>query len=240
MSIDALLRSSNAWRMPHQQYYDFPLFSTSDVQAIFVAETEISANGKNEAINGDKAASEEKEKTITKAIVNGTDNGLNGDAKNDLDCDISSSDNTKLVSNGSGLDDLKSSKSDESADTVIIVPSNKVSKKKENSGNKKNKTNDDTDDKKKDTKKHSEIKEDEEKSSKIENVIEKVNGGSNDIVNGDKQRESSPSEDGDDKKRDAEVVFIQDLGFTVKIVSPGAEPLDIQVRIPAQRNRDRK
>lgn len=58
----------------------------------------------------------------------------------------------------------------------------------------------------------------------------KINGDSSKIVvNGEKDRELSPSEDGDDKKRDAEVVFIQDLGFTVKIFSPGAEPLDIQV-----------
>ncbi|GLV34583.1 clueless [Carabus blaptoides fortunei] len=33
----------------------------------------------------------------------------------------------------------------------------------------------------------------------------------------------------EDKKEEQEVVFIQDLGFTVKIVSPGAEPFDIQV-----------
>lgn len=36
-----------------------------------------------------------------------------------------------------------------------------------------------------------------------------------------------------DKEKDAaneqEIVFIQDLGFTVKIVSPGSEPFDIQV-----------
>lgn len=37
-----------------------------------------------------------------------------------------------------------------------------------------------------------------------------------------------------DKEKDAssneqEVVFIQDMGFTVKIVSPGSEPFDIQV-----------
>lgn len=32
------------------------------------------------------------------------------------------------------------------------------------------------------------------------------------------------------KKEEQEVVFIQDLGFTVKIVSPGIEPFDIQVR----------
>lgn len=32
-----------------------------------------------------------------------------------------------------------------------------------------------------------------------------------------------------EKKDDQEVVFIQDMGFTVKIVSPGIEPFDIQV-----------
>lgn len=35
-----------------------------------------------------------------------------------------------------------------------------------------------------------------------------------------------------DKEKDhneQEVVFIQDMGFTVKIVSPGSEPFDIQV-----------
>lgn len=64
------------------------------------------------------------------------------------------------------------------------------------------------------------------------NEPDKLNGvGDSKIVNGEKDRESSPSEDGDEKKRDSEVVFIQDLGFTVKIVSPGAEPLDIQVHL---------
>lgn len=72
--------------------------------------------------------------------------------------------------------------------------------------------------------------EDKKYPKSMENVSNKMNGDSNKIVvNGEKDRELSPSEDGDDKKRDAEVVFIQDLGFTVKIVSPGAEPLDIQV-----------
>lgn len=32
-----------------------------------------------------------------------------------------------------------------------------------------------------------------------------------------------------EKKDDQEVVFIQDMGFTVKIISPGTEPFDIQV-----------
>jgi hypothetical protein len=30
-------------------------------------------------------------------------------------------------------------------------------------------------------------------------------------------------------KNDQEVVFIQDLGFTVKVAAPGVEPFDIQV-----------
>lgn len=32
-----------------------------------------------------------------------------------------------------------------------------------------------------------------------------------------------------EKKDDQEVVFIQDMGFTVKIISPGTEPFDMQV-----------
>lgn len=35
-------------------------------------------------------------------------------------------------------------------------------------------------------------------------------------------------DDGENKNKD-EVVFIQDIGFSVKIVSPGTEPFDIQV-----------
>lgn len=75
-------------------------------------------------------------------------------------------------------------------------------------------------------------KKDKEKSKSMENTSVIINGDSSKlVVNGEKDRELTPSEDSDDKKRDAEVVFIQDLGFTVKIVSPGAEPLDIQVTI---------
>lgn len=200
---------------------------------MFVTETDkIKTNGDkadNETTNGDKAICNEMEQTVTKAIVNGSDKVLNGDTTKNTDCDISSSDNTKLVSNGgSDLDDSKSSKSDDSADTVINVssskPEHKASKKKDSSGNKKNKTTDKADDKKKNIEEKK-----EEQSQKVEKTADKVNGDVDDVINGDKQRESSPSEDGDDKKRDAEVVFIQDLGFTVKIVSPGAEPLDIQV-----------
>ncbi|CAG2054146.1 unnamed protein product, partial [Timema podura] len=32
----------------------------------------------------------------------------------------------------------------------------------------------------------------------------------------------------EDKEKEQEVVFIQDMGFTVKIHSPGTEPFDIQ------------
>lgn len=34
----------------------------------------------------------------------------------------------------------------------------------------------------------------------------------------------------DENKSKDEVVFIQDVGFSVKIISPGADPFDIQVR----------
>ena len=34
-----------------------------------------------------------------------------------------------------------------------------------------------------------------------------------------------------EKKEEAEVVFIQDMGFTVKIISPGTESFDIQVSL---------
>lgn len=44
-------------------------------------------------------------------------------------------------------------------------------------------------------------------------------------VNGDSK--DCPENDGENKKD--EVVIIQDLGFTVRIVSPGSEPFDIQV-----------
>lgn len=176
-------------------------------------------------------------------IVNGTDNVcenvVNGDPKKHSDCDISSSDNTKLVTNGinSDSDDTKSSKSDESGDVITNVCPNKVSQGKQVSERKKDKKIKATDknsdsDKKNDSdkiKKTADDKKEDDKAKSTENVSEKVNGEASKMVNGDKDRESSPSEDGDEKKRDAEVVFIQDMGFTVKIVSPGAEPLDIQV-----------
>jgi len=50
-----------------------------------------------------------------------------------------------------------------------------------------------------------------------------------------KENEKDKEENGEDKdncntcKSDQEVVFIQDLGFTVKVAAPGVEPFDIQV-----------
>lgn len=42
------------------------------------------------------------------------------------------------------------------------------------------------------------------------------------------EKEKDESNDGENKSKD-EVVFIQDVGFSVKIISPGAEHFDIQV-----------
>lgn len=77
--------------------------------------------------------------------------------------------------------------------------------------------------------------------------------GSTELVNGNISSESCNGEDDEDededgeavekgeveanektendKKDEPEVVFIQDMGFTVKIVSPGTESFDIQVSI---------
>lgn len=43
------------------------------------------------------------------------------------------------------------------------------------------------------------------------------------------EKEASATDKEKDASNEQEVVFIQDLGFTVKIVSPGSEPFDIQV-----------
>ena len=37
----------------------------------------------------------------------------------------------------------------------------------------------------------------------------------------------------DEKKDDQDVVFVQDVGFTIKITAPGVEPFDIQVFEPS-------
>jgi len=44
-----------------------------------------------------------------------------------------------------------------------------------------------------------------------------------------KEKESEKTEDCSSCKNDQEVVFIQDLGFNVKVAAPGVEPFDIQV-----------
>ena len=47
---------------------------------------------------------------------------------------------------------------------------------------------------------------------------------------GAEERENEKEKEGD-KKDEQDVVFVQDVGFTVKITAPGVEPFDIQVRI---------
>ncbi|CAG5046078.1 unnamed protein product [Parnassius apollo] len=210
---------------------------------------QVKPNGAVAKINGEKtmpkADDRKQDKTCTKEpILNGTatpsENIVNGDPKKDSDCDISSSDSAKIITNGvnSDSDDSKSNKSDEGSG-VILLKSTPVKVAEEKQANEKKKKSSkiaatakivDSDEKKKSvSNQSSENVEGGNKTKITKSDCEKVNGESNEIVNGDKDRESSPSEDGDDKKRDAEVVFIQDMGFTVKIVSPGADPLDIQV-----------
>ncbi|KAJ8722095.1 hypothetical protein PYW08_004497 [Mythimna loreyi] len=175
-------------------------------------------------------------------ILNGTDKIdtiVNGDPKKELDCDISSSDNTKVVSNGinSDTDDPKTNKSEERPEVIKVSCPNKpeVKQVSENKKDKKTKMADKTSDSEKKKEPAKDKNADKKKDTKDDSTVykvdgsDKVNGESSKTLNGDGDRESSPSEDGDEKKRDAEVVFIQDMGFTVKIVSPGAEPLDIQV-----------
>lgn len=41
--------------------------------------------------------------------------------------------------------------------------------------------------------------------------------------------ETSSSDDSDEKKSEQEVLYIQDVGFTVKIICPGTQSFDIQV-----------
>ncbi|TGZ54956.1 Clustered mitochondria protein [Temnothorax longispinosus] len=74
-------------------------------------------------------------------------------------------------------------------------------------------------------------------STATENVVEKgeveaTKEGEKE-KNEDNKNSDKNEKDGTDKEKDAsneqEVVFIQDMGFTVKIVSPGSEPFDIQV-----------
>ncbi|XP_045536704.1 clustered mitochondria protein homolog isoform X2 [Papilio machaon] len=198
-------------------------------------------NGENPTLKSDDS---KKDETSTKEpILNGTEisneNIVNGDPKLYSDCDISSSDNGKIVTNGvvSDSDDNKCNKS-EDVKKMICVKSSPATEAEAKQTNDKKKINkkansteksNETDKKKTSTNQATENNKKEEVSNtKNESELEKTNGVVK-LVNGDKDRESSPSEDGDEKKKDGEVVFIQDLGFTVKIVSPGAEPLDIQV-----------
>ncbi|KAM3965120.1 LOW QUALITY PROTEIN: clustered mitochondria protein homolog [Aphomia sociella] len=229
----------------------FPLNTESQKVKINDKSSQTKSRNATTKINGDGSISRDdskKDKVATKEpIVNGTEttseNIINGDTKQDLECDISSSDNTNVITNvitngiNSDSDDTKSSKSDEGNDTIspgvcpVKVSETKLvsDKKKDNKKIKATDKNIDANKKSSMEAKTPEINNEQGKSKNVQSVSDKVNGESSKIVNGDKDRESTPSEDGDDKKRDAEVVFIQDMGFTVKIVSPGAEPLDIQV-----------
>lgn len=69
-------------------------------------------------------------------------------------------------------------------------------------------------------------------STASESVVEK--GEVEATKEGEKEKDNKNEKEADtDKEKDGtneqEVVFIQDMGFTVKIISPGAEPFDIQV-----------
>lgn len=154
---------------------------------------------------------------------------MNGDTTKDSDCDISSNDSTNKVTTNGINSDTEDSKSSESEDgNESSVCSNKVSDTDKNTNvdkickGRKDKINELNNNNK-----------DDGLDNKISNEKDEESAKNSDkTVNGDKKDGESPSdEDNEEKKQDAEVVFIQDLGFTVKIVSPGAEPLDIQVVI---------
>lgn len=222
----------------------FPLNTVSDTHNSQInADKPSQINSDNSVkVNGERTIlcdnDNKKNKLSTKETVfneKSTLGSLNGDPKKDSDCDISSN-NFKIITNGtnsSDSDDTKSSNSDEGYEVInpAICPK-ELTEEKQNSGkkreNKKIKAiNTSNDDKKKTIVMN--IENTKNKDAPSNDDTDKSNGDSVKVVNGDADRESSPSEDGDEKKRDAEVVFIQDMGFTVKIVSPGAEPLDIQV-----------
>lgn len=65
-------------------------------------------------------------------------------------------------------------------------------------------------------------------SSGVNSVISGHNGSEENIVEKG-EVEATKEKEKEDKKDDQEIVLIQDLGFTVKIISPGTEPFDIQV-----------
>ncbi|GJQ77230.1 hypothetical protein Trydic_g14899 [Trypoxylus dichotomus] len=78
------------------------------------------------------------------------------------------------------------------------------------------------------------IIEDSNKNADVDNKNEtnnKVNGVCNEKLPDKKEENEDEQEKGnaDENKSKDEVVFIQDVGFSVKIISPGADPFDIQV-----------
>ncbi|KAL4715894.1 hypothetical protein ACJJTC_013194, partial [Scirpophaga incertulas] len=198
-------------------------------------------------LNGEGPISNDDSKknmlSTKESIVNGDTHQkmVNGDAKKKSDCDISSSsDSAKVVTNGinSDSDDTKSSKSDDglaTATSTVACPIKlsegklAVEKKKSNKKAKGMDKNSDTGKKHENISAQINIGKSEDVANHNDKETDKINGDSTQLVNGEKERESTPSEDGEEKKKDPEVLFIQDMGFTVKIVSPGAEPLDIQV-----------
>ena len=66
------------------------------------------------------------------------------------------------------------------------------------------------------------------KNSGLNSVMTGHNGSEENIVEKG-EVEATKEKEKEDKKDDQEIVLIQDLGFTVKIMSPGTEPFDIQV-----------
>lgn len=68
------------------------------------------------------------------------------------------------------------------------------------------------------------------KNSKKDKELDKTNKDAkiNDISHSD---DSSEENTDNEKKQDAEIIFIQDLGFNVKIVCPGTEAFEIQVNL---------
>lgn len=83
-----------------------------------------------------------------------------------------------------------------------------------------------------DNENHEDVRNTKDPGGKINGICnskELVNGNCNEEI---EKGEIETNEKGDgDKKEEPEVVFIQDMGFTVKIVSPGTEAFDIQVKL---------
>ena len=69
----------------------------------------------------------------------------------------------------------------------------------------------------------------EESNKSSENCVISGQNGSEENIVEKGEVEATKEKEKDDKKDDQEIVLIQDLGFTVKIMSPGTEPFDIQV-----------